>query len=29
VWWFSSRLDGEAGQGETLLRAVIAPEFAE
>lgn len=29
VWWFSSRLDEEVGQGETLLRAVIAPEFAE
>ncbi len=29
VWWFSSRLDDEVGQGETLLRAVIAPDFAD
>lgn len=29
VWWFSSRLDEEVGQGETLLRAVIAPDFAD
>jgi phosphohistidine phosphatase len=28
VWWFSSKLDDEVGQGETLLRAVIAPDFA-
>ena len=29
VWWFSSRLDEEVGSGETLLRAVIAPDFAD
>lgn len=29
VWWFSCRLDGEAGMGRTLLRAVIAPDFAQ
>jgi phosphohistidine phosphatase len=29
IWWFSSRIDDEVGQGQTLLRAVIAPDFAE
>lgn len=29
AWWFSSRLDDEVGVGETLLRAVIAPDFAD
>jgi phosphohistidine phosphatase len=29
VWWFSSRLDDEVGHGETLLRAVIAPDIAD
>ena len=28
IWWFSSRLDEDVGHGETLLRAVIAPDFA-
>jgi phosphohistidine phosphatase len=29
AWWFSSKLDDEVGQGETLLRAVIAPDMAD
>lgn len=29
IWWFSSKLDDEVGQGETLLRAVIAPDFLD
>ena len=29
IWWFSSRIDDEVGQGETLLRAVIAPDFLD
>jgi phosphohistidine phosphatase len=29
VWWFSSKIDDEVGEGETLLRAVIAPDFAD
>ena len=29
IWWFSSLLDEEVGNGETLLRAVIAPDFAD
>jgi len=29
IWWFSSKIDEEVGQGETLLRAVIAPEFLD
>jgi phosphohistidine phosphatase len=29
VWWFSSRLDDEVGQGQTVLRAVIAPDLAD
>ena len=29
VWWFSSRLDDEVGHGETLLKSVIAPDFAQ
>ncbi len=29
IWWFSSKIDEEVGQGETLLRAVIAPDFLD
>jgi phosphohistidine phosphatase len=29
IWWFSSKIDDEVGQGETLLRAVIAPDFLD
>ncbi len=29
IWWFSSKIDEEIWQGETLLRAVIAPDFAQ
>ena len=29
VWWFSCKADRDAGPGETLLRAVIAPDFAD
>lgn len=29
LWWFSSRLDEEVAQGETLLRIVITPDFAD
>lgn len=29
VWWFSGRHDKRAGPGETVLRAVIAPDLAD
>lgn len=29
VWWFSSKRDDEVGRHQTLLRAVIAPDFAD
>jgi len=29
VWWFSSKLEEEVSQGQTLLRTVIAPDFVE
>ena len=29
IWWFSSRIDDEVGQGETLLRVVMAPDFLD
>ena len=29
IWWFSSKIDDEVGQGETLLRAVMAPDFLD
>ena len=29
VWWFSGKLDRDAGLSETLLRAVIAPDLAD
>ena len=29
VWWFSSKLDEEVGQGQTLLRAVMGPDFTD
>jgi phosphohistidine phosphatase len=29
AWWFTGRLDREAHLSETLLRAVIGPDFAE
>ncbi len=28
AWWFSSRIDGEDGRGETVLRAVLSPDLA-
>lgn len=29
IWWFSSKIDDEVGQGETLLRVVMAPDFLD
>jgi phosphohistidine phosphatase len=29
VWWFTGKLDRHAGLSETILRAVIAPDFAD
>ena len=29
IWWFSSRLDEEMSAGETILRAVLAPDLAD
>jgi phosphohistidine phosphatase len=29
IWWFSSRIDEDFSSGQTVLRAVIAPDFAD
>lgn len=29
IWWFSSRAGDDGGAGQTLLRAVIAPDLAD
>ena len=29
LWWFSSRIDDEVGEGATVLRAVIAPDLVD
>ncbi len=29
IWWFSSRIEGGHGTGETLLRAVITPDLTD
>lgn len=29
IWWFSSKFDEGSEQGETILRTVISPDFAD